>query len=391
MGFFGDDDRGEEKVDRASRIVTVTLADGAVVRGKLALVFEAPHPPAVVDVVVDFAASFLATVLADLESAGVPGCEARVVAAVRQAMPRRFPEVRTIPLAAVHVLEGRADRNAIPPRAPTPPVAPEGPRVMTPPAGTRAVTPPEPPRVVTPPAGTRAVTPPDPPGPQLPKTARPVGRSGTRPAAGGPGSPARAASHAVVEGTLVEGSVGVLAAAARDTARRLAIGALRAHAAISRRRAPSVAMAWIAPLLPAPGATPKREAWASELARWRTAHGADVVTGVEREAAVVAAYLCFEALLDAGVGGRPAARGVELACRAAFPDLDIPARLGRYVFAAEHGIEGEVARAFGALFTPSIEAVALRAALRPLLRGLRALSSGAASVARVASPGPRSR
>ena len=111
MGFWKFT-RGTATIDRVTRIVSVTLSDGAVMRGKLILQLEGGHSQDVVDVVGDWATSYAAVVLADFDTASVVACEARVSAELRRAFPRSLPGVRSINLTAVHVLEARAARPA---------------------------------------------------------------------------------------------------------------------------------------------------------------------------------------------------------------------------------------------------------------------------------------
>ena len=351
-------------VERASRVVTAPTRDSRRVRAKLTLHFEEPQTQAAADDAADRCAQLAEVLFGEVpDHEHLLGNEPSVAATLLQRLPPELPALRSLDVAALHVVgdpgsvrrrttmpppgsvtDFRIPHAGPPPSVPYPPssvggvggvgggYAPAsgtyGPPSSAPastrvPYGPPSISYPPPPSTAMPPSMPRNSPSSDPPPSGLippPSSVRAPFSTRRRSIS----SSLRAMTPSLIppRGSSIAEVGASLAPLLRDAATRLLIGALRTHDLVMVRRVPldSATADLLSALLPISEAPPG-EFEASrimEITRWRGTIGPDQMDALRAECAAIAAFLTGSALIQAGTPKTTARELVEALCQSAF-------------------------------------------------------------------------
>jgi len=351
-------------VELVSRVVTAKTRSERRVRGKLTLHFAKAQTQSDADQAVDRCAAITEEILGEADDhEQLIGAEADIVAAIRLRLPPSVPPIRSIDLAALHVV-GDPGTSAALRRAST-----SGMRAVSGPLGSPTPLPAR----MTSPVGTPPSSPPGavrPEGPSGTFRVPPLGASpsGTfravqsGPPSGWSGPPSTPASRpptsrrgtlgrmrAITPGMLLapgappEAIGQALAPFVRDCAGRILVGFLRAYDLLTLRdlaleEGSAEMLAALVPVSDAPlgGYEASRTA---ELARWQNAFGEPVFQRVRRESQVAAIFLAHAALLRHDIPQNVSLPILQEAAPAAFSgERGTVLEMGRYLSLPPEGI-----------------------------------------------------
>ncbi|MRG98120.1 hypothetical protein [Polyangium spumosum] len=384
-------------VELVSRVVTAKTKNDRRVRGKLTLHFAEAQTQGSADDAADRAATLVEELLWEaLDHEQVIGAEAELAAALRLRLPPRFPTIRSIDIAALHLV-GDPGTSAALRRASTTSMRAVTAPVSTPsPITTRGASP-----STMPPAGDSASgsfrvaqlgaspsgsfrAPLSSAGPASGPVSTPSPRSSAPPTRRGTLGRMRAIIPGMMlaAGAPPEAIGQSLGPFVRDCAGRILVGFLRAYDLLTLRglaleEGSAEVLAALVPVSDAPlgGYEASRTA---ELGRWQNAFGEGVFQRVRRESQVAAIYLAHMALGRLGVPpsvglpilqeAAPSAfageRGtvLEMARYVSLPAEDfVPALCNHLVEVVGHGDASQLAAALAPLVTSVEEDMAVAA------------------------------
>ncbi|MFO0613536.1 MAG: hypothetical protein U0414_13145 [Polyangiaceae bacterium] len=372
----------EDEVEFSSRVVTVALSSGALVRGKLTVHFHEPLGAARAERTMELLRRTAEEDIAKLASLDeLLAKQNDILTDAIQKLPEAAPRPRTIEIVALHAVEDAGGRNSpssIPPAALPASLRPDVPKVEA--AEKRAPAS----RVMTPrPAPVVAGRGPmdsSPASIAAPTTRRPSGQMlSVR------GAPL------VPTGTTAENAGKALAPLLRDAATKLMLGLLRAYDlfAIRKMSLNESDTEIIEAMVPVSSA-PLGFFWESrseEFHRWTETLGEEAFGALRAEAEAAASYLFYQSLDHARVEQTALNVVLERSAEGAFVDGKVAlAKLGRYLHPAEGSTVAELAASVRrSLGRPSGEARAelgrIDLVLTPLLAALQDdLSIAAAQV-----------
>lgn len=337
-------DKEPADVELVGRVVTATAKDGARLRGKLTVTFDVPQTEAVAEDAGDRCMSVAVQVLAGVEKHEKvmpedPDMQTHVdelIAELRRRLPDGLPHVRSIDLAAIHVVGDMSTSQA---RTPS---WHKLEAVKT--------------------SGTPSDRPRSSP-PSSPPTRKPSSSQMF----------AVTADRLVPPGASHEIAGKAIAPIVRDAAGRLLVCILRCYDLIFVRELElEEGSELLAALVPTSdvGVGKFEESRRGEIERWEGTLGEDTVEALRRESAIVATYLMYQNLLQVEVPTSATVEIIESVGEHGFPnESGILVDMARYLQTAESTGQELSSRIISALELES-EPEALESALAPLLAAL---------------------
>jgi len=335
-------DKEPADVELVGRVVTTTARDGARLRAKLTVTFEEPQTQQVSEEAGDRCQSVAVQVLAKVQKhenlmADASDMQSHVdelVAELRRRLPDGLPHVRSLELAAIHVVGDMSTSQA---RTPT----------------WRKL---------------EAVAP-----------ASKVPAKGQPPSAPPPRRQSSSQMFAVTAERLVPPGAShdiagkAIAPLVRDAAGRLLVCILRCYDLIFVRELElDESSGLLAALVPTSDVGPGKyeESRRTEIERWEGTVGEDAVEKLRRESAIVAAFLMYQNLLHSDVPVSATVEIMEAVNERAFPEeAGILVEMARYLQTAESTGPELSTRVLSAL-EQETETDQLESALAPLLSAL---------------------
>lgn len=361
----------EDAVEFSSRVVTVAMSSGTLVRGKLMVHFHEALPPTRAERTMELLRRAIEDDVAKLATLdALLSAQTSILSDAVQRLPDAAPRPRTIEIVALHALDdasGRASPSSMPPpAAPSPPAA-EAP----PPPAARIPTPRPPPIVASPSTGD---TPP--PSIAMPTSRRPSS-SQMLSVRGAP---------LVPTGATAENAGKALAPLLRDAATKLMLGVLRAYDLFAvRKMSLNESDTEIIEAMVPVSSAPLGFFWdsrAEEFTRWKETLGEDVFAALRTETEAASAYLFFHSLESARVDAAALNVVLERSADGAFDDGKAAlGKLGRFLHPAEGSTVAELAAACVRALGHRTDLGKLDLILTPLLASLQDdLSIAAAQV-----------
>jgi len=410
MAFWGN----PADVELASRVISALVKNSRRVRGKLTLHFAQPQTQTAADEAADRCAQIAEALLGEADDhEQLIGAEADLVMMLRGRLPSSVPPLRSLDVAALHVVGdpgtsaalrrasttsmravtgvGTQPPSALPgmgpvSSAPTSLRAMSGPPSTSPPSAMRA-----PNSVPTPSANFRARSPSSPP-PGGPVSGPPTGRTSV-PSRRGTLGRMRAVTPDMLPpiGSPPDVIGNAMAPFVRDCAGRVLVGFLRAYDLLTLRglaleEESAEMLAALVPVSDAPlgGYEASRSA---ELGRWQTAFGDAIFQKLRRESQVVSIYLAhtalgrfavpqnvaFEILQEAAPAAFAGERGTVLEMGRYMPIVEedlVPTLCNHLVEVVGHGDASELAAALAPLVASVQEDMAFAGRLAKEATGL---------------------
>lgn len=358
----------EEEVERASRVLTIALPSGVLVRGKLMVHFHDALPVTRADRTMELLRKTIEEDVAKLASLDqILAQQTNVLTDAIQRLPDAAPRPRTIEIVALHTLDdtsGRATPSSIPPSAMPPGLRPSEPAadaLHAAPQASRVMTP-RPAPVVT----GRAPMDSAPASVAMP-TSRRASSSQMLSVRGAP---------LVPTGATAEHAGKALAPLLRDAGTKLILGVLRAYDLFAvRKMALNESDTEIIEAMVPVSSAPLGFFWESrsdEFQRWTETLGEASFDALRAETEAASVYLFYQSLEHARVETTALNVVLERSSEGAFSDGKAAlAKLGRYLHPAEGTAVAELAASIVRALGHRSDLGRLDLVLTPLLAALQ--------------------